>query len=42
MIGVDYGYQVVLMGLIDTVNSNFPCLNKEGAPDNVRGICVEM
>jgi len=41
MIGVDYGYPVVLMGLIDTANSNFPCLNKEGAAKNVRGICIE-
>jgi len=30
MIGVDYGYEVVLMGLLDTLYDNMPCAGSDG------------
>lgn len=26
MLGIDYGYEVMLMGWIDTLKDNYPCL----------------
>merc|ERR1712130_669259 len=31
MMGIDYGYEVVLTGLIDTLYDNMPCANKGGS-----------
>lgn len=41
VIGVDYGWEVILTGWIDTIKDNYPCRDREGFPHDQRGICLD-
>lgn len=40
--GNDYGYEVLLMGILDVRNKNLPCYRGPAFPESSNSICLEL